>query len=392
MEKVLKIFILLIVISPAFALGEGNRNLLLIAVMGLTPLFLFYKPAFMPKIDIALLFLCLCMMIFPLLFHYETMRWSTVLYSCMFCLFFMTYARLLNHSSFTIEMYSRLLKNLIYAFCIALILQQICVLFNLPIINKSNYSLLEPWKLNSLTSEPSHTARLVAILMYSLLWMEDKIAGEKVEFTQSYKNHKKVWLAFFWVMVTSISGTAILMILVVVLKYFKRQQIIQGCISLIIFVFILSFVQFKPVQRVYKITEAALTFNKREMMKVDHSASLRLIPMMVCFEKLDLTTLNGWTGHGVDYTSKIMYKNVSGVREGYTSGGYGIIALEYGFIPFMIITSFTLGICYHKKNKLQSVILWFFCCFFLGINIQIAWAFIFLSYTNKQFDNDTYLH
>ena len=79
-----------------------------------------------------------------------TMRWSTVLYSCMFCVYFMAFARVLYSNGYDFSDFSKLLKGLIYAYCIVLIIQQFCVLTNLPIFNLSNYDIREPWKLNSL--------------------------------------------------------------------------------------------------------------------------------------------------------------------------------------------------------------------------------------------------
>lgn len=153
-------------IAPAFALGDDNRNLLLIGAMGVSPYFFFRYPIIIPKVDFYLGSICLFMVIFPLLFHPETMRWSTVLYSCMFCVYFMAFARVLYSNGYDFSDFSKLLKGLIYAYCIVLIIQQFCVLTNLPIFNLSNYDIREPWKLNSLMSEPSHSARIIPVLMY----------------------------------------------------------------------------------------------------------------------------------------------------------------------------------------------------------------------------------
>ena len=81
---IINIMIILVAVSPAFALGEGNRNMLLIGAMCLSPYFFIRFPIIIPKVDIPLTILCLMMTAFPLIFHPETMRWSTVLYSCLF--------------------------------------------------------------------------------------------------------------------------------------------------------------------------------------------------------------------------------------------------------------------------------------------------------------------
>lgn len=71
MQLVIKILIILISISPAFALGEGNRNLLLIMAMGLSPLLLLRRLTLIPKIDVPIISLCFCLICFPLFTHPE---------------------------------------------------------------------------------------------------------------------------------------------------------------------------------------------------------------------------------------------------------------------------------------------------------------------------------
>lgn len=150
--------------APAFALGEGDRNLLLIWVMGVSPLIVIARFRFDKNDVLSLLFLA-SIIIFPLIFHPESMRWSTVLYSWMFGLTFIAYKQLLQLNYFTIEPYLKLLKALLLAYFAVLLIQQFCVLTGLPVFNVSNYSPAEPWKLNSLAAEPSHSARIVALLM-----------------------------------------------------------------------------------------------------------------------------------------------------------------------------------------------------------------------------------
>ena len=106
----INIMITLIAVSPAFALGEGNRNLLLIGAMCLSPYYFLRYPIIIPKVDIPLVLLCYMMTGFPLVFHPDTMRWSTVLYSCMFCIYFMAFARVFLAKEYNLSDFSRLLK------------------------------------------------------------------------------------------------------------------------------------------------------------------------------------------------------------------------------------------------------------------------------------------
>ena len=76
-----------LVTSPAFALGAGARNMLLIGAMAISPLLLVQYPIFNKRVDWPLMLFLLCTISFPLIFHPLTMRWSTALYSGMFGVF-----------------------------------------------------------------------------------------------------------------------------------------------------------------------------------------------------------------------------------------------------------------------------------------------------------------
>lgn len=383
MGNIINLFLIILCTSPSFALGEGDRNLLLIGLMSLSPIFL-YKKIHNLKYECILLIFCSLIILNPLIFHPDSIRWSTMLYSCMFCLFFISFTRIFSKRAYNISKYERILKFILYLYFFVLLIQQFCVLVGLPIFNLNNYDITTPWKLNSMSSEPSHTARFVAVLMYSLLLIQDNIAQRKLSLKESYCQNKYQWLSFLWVMITSISGTAMLLLLVILLRYINRKYFFRSFITAFIVVILFFTIDFKPIERVKNITYATLTLDKDAMIEADHSAALRLVPMIVCVENIDIFSLDGWIGKGVDYASKIMSNEIFGVPEGYTSGGCLLLALEYGLFPFFIIIYFTSSICIHKEQKIQSFILWLFCCFFLGVNSQIAWSYIFLSYINKK--------
>ena len=72
-----KIFIIgttLLFISPAFALGDGARNLLLIIAMGISPILFLFYPIIKIKTDLPLIIFILMSIFFPLLNHPESMR------------------------------------------------------------------------------------------------------------------------------------------------------------------------------------------------------------------------------------------------------------------------------------------------------------------------------
>ena len=90
-KRIFYLGICVLMISLSFFLGDGNRNLLLIAVMGTSPLLLILTPI-ITRTDVKIYAIIILTILCPLLNHPETMRWSTVLYSCMFCLFYIAFS------------------------------------------------------------------------------------------------------------------------------------------------------------------------------------------------------------------------------------------------------------------------------------------------------------
>lgn len=378
-------YLIVLSISPAFALGEGARNLLLIAFMGVAPVLLVIYPVW-SRLDALLLLLSITTIIFPLLGHPETMRWSTVLYSCMFFMCFMITTRLLVVSNIDIGRYSNLIKGLIFAYFGVLLIQQCCVLLGLPIFNVSNYDVTQPWKLNSLMSEPEHSGRMMALLMFSYLTMQDCIEGRKITFKESWRRDKPIWLAFLWSMLTMVSAGAYLFLFIVVLKYLNRRRLLPIICCIIVLVILGVLWDIKPIVRVYNIVAAFFTFDINEIYRADQSGALRFIPAIICWHEIDLSSLNGWFGAGVDYVETFLYRYLPGVNEGYTGGGAFQYALEFGVLNFIIYSSFTFYACYDKQNKSVSILFWTLSVLLGGINVQLTWATIVFLYCNKRFE------
>lgn len=381
-----KIIIISLAIAPAFALGSDNRNLILIFVMSISPILIFtFRKLY--KSDLLLLTFIASITLFPSILHPQSMRWSTVLYSYMFCLTFMSYYRLLLSGKLDINSYLKLLRFLILAYFITLILQQFSVLTGLPIINLSNYSIEEPWKLNSLSSEPSHSARILSLLMYSFISVKEVVIDKRYNFLNAFKEDKWLWLAFIWTMVTMGSATAFVFLPLVLLKFLKNRNIILPLSILLLIGFILFNINYIPVERVINVVEATLTFNPDEIIKADHSASFRIVPSIVLISFLDLTSAESWFGHGVDSVSSFMYQYIPYGGEEISGGGFLQVWYEYGLITFIIITIFSIKNTI-RKNDFLTYVFWFMLIFIYGVNNQIVWLCVILLFTNKFFINN----
>ena len=380
--NLLILILIALAVSPAFALGDGNRNLLLIGVMGLSPIIILHYSRF-DRINIWLLLFMGSIIVFPLIFHPESMRWSTVLYSVMFCLTFMAYSELLQRSFFTPRYYQKLLKYLIYAYAITLVIQQFCVLTGLPIFNVSNYFPNEPWKLNSLAAEPSHSARIVALLMYCYITITELLHKRIYNFKIHLKKDKWVWLAFIWVMVTMGSGIAFLFIGIVLLKFISLKNLAPLFFIGGVILFLVNNFNITAFDRTYKTVLATLTFNEEAIIEADHSASFRIVPSIVLIKMIDVELIDFWFGYGVDYINTFMYRYMPGGGENVRGGGLFQVLTEFGFISFILFVIFSFKECFDKRNMTLSIVFWFMLIILNGINSQITWLAIILLYSNR---------
>ena len=361
--------------SLAFALGEDRRNYILIAVMGISPLIIVLTPL-ITRNDAYIYFIIMLSIFCPLLNHPATMRWSTVLYGCMFYIYLIALCHLFMFSNTSQSDIMKLLKCLLFAYAIVLIIQQLCVLLGLPIFNVSNYNIKEPWKLNSLMSEPEHSGRMVGLLMYSYLTIKSIKSGDE-SLVESWKSEKLLWCAFIWCMLTSLSAGAYLFLFIVLTRFMTSKNFLQMAFSLsAVFLAANFFIESVALERFIKFSSAALTFDIYKMCQADLSAALRIVPSILCIQQIDLSTVDGWFGHGIDYVSKFMSNYISGVEIGYTGGGLFLTAVEYGFLVFIVLVVVTFKLCYDKNNKIPTMLFWVFSVLFVGVNSQISWATI----------------
>ena len=96
------------------------------------------------------------------------------------------------------------------------------------------------------------------------------------------------------------------------------------------------FIESVALERFIKFSSAALTFDIYKMCQADLSAALRIVPSILCIQQIDLSTVDGWFGHGIDYVSKFMSNYISGVEIGYNalcqiSAVVHADACQYGF-------------------------------------------------------------
>ena len=364
--------------SPVIFLGEGNRNLGLIALMFVAPLFILRRTL---EADGYLLGFAFSIVIFPALVHSGGTRWSTILYSLMFCGLFISYDGMLRQGKLRLASFLNIMRYLIIAYAVVLLIQQLCVLVGLPIFNLSNYDPSNRWKLNSLSAEPSHSARIVGLLMLSYLPWNRAFWGEQIKTHKvSQRQYILLWLCFFWTMITMLSAAAVAMMVIVLLTNAQGKSLRSYTLGFLLAIFAMFLLPGELTERIFAMSSAFLTLDYETVLNADHSGGMRLAPMLVLLDKIEVFSVSGLFGNGVDSVSLFMSDYIWGVTEGTTGGGLLALWYEYGLIAFLFFVFFTLKTTSALKSPVNFLI-WFILIFIAGVNNQMVWLAIILLHT-----------
>lgn len=370
-------------ISLAFAQGDDDRDYILIGCMTFGPIIYVSSLTKLIKVDKVLLVFMTIMLIIPILFGFQYIRWSSLFFSYMFFFYFLAGIHCAIKGNVRVGDISWITKKIIYAYAIVLILQQFCVLIGIPIINGSALTPDEPWKLNALSAEPSHTSRLVGVLMFAFIYCQSILAGHKLSFTQSLKRDSMVWIAFLWVTLTTVSGTAMLIIFVILLMFYSEKSL--PIIGFILFLFLTvgAMSDMTAVKRSSSFIGSVLTVDTDKMINADHSASVRIVPWILCIQHINIFTFRSWVGEGMGTVAQWMSIYMPGVPSDFSGGGSANMLVEQGLIIGLLYLVITFRLCYSKQYKLSSIGLWILCIVTEGINMQMTWLCLLILFLVK---------
>lgn len=174
-------------------------------------------------------------------------------------------------------------------------------------------------------------------------------------------------------MLTMMSGTAMIILALIITRYIRRKNIISiACIIGLIIVLgvILDFV---PLQRSTNFLQATVTGDTKSMIATDHSASIRIVPTLLCLSRINPFSLNGWIGEGMGSTSIWMSHYMPGVPQGWSGGAMANYVLENGMIIGLYFLIYSFQLCVDKRYKLVTFGFWIMCIVLIGVNTQIGW-------------------
>lgn len=347
--------------------GDGVSNLK-VALMALTPIIFIFKTPVISKPlfwGAALWLTCYFCASFQ-----SYMRFSTIGYFGMFIMTFIVFYNLVYQGAFSFSYFKRLLRALIYVFAVVLILQQICMLIGVKsfwLLNLDNQAFLAIDKLPSLTLEPSHTARILAVIMLCYLrCLQIENDGKRVSLVALLsKENLFVTIMFFYSMLTMGSGTAFIALGILCLYFITWRNIWYVLPLLIGFVAISSVFEVKQLTRAVDTLQATMTGDKRQVLDADGSAATRILPIINTFTQTDLTDKETWFGKGTSkkFKAENIYKVVRTSKIPILEQ-YGLIAailslvlvytcmikkiLSIETLVFAMLFSFTIGNVYYN--------------------------------------------
>lgn len=330
--------------------SRGGVSYVKLAVSMFCPfIFILYSP----KINRATILLSLyyVLVVFTAIFHPDTLRWSTLLYLLTFLVTYLAFYNLIvEEHVFSADYFIKLLKGLILAYFITLLIQQAFIIIGIkyfPLINLAQV-LNRGIGANSLSYEPSTAAMVLAFSFLSLLRMLELRYGRKLSIKEIFVEAKWSTIGFLWSMLTMGSGTAFIALGILLLYFIKRRYALTGIPLLIIFYVCIQYIDFEPLNRAVVSFESFLTLDNTSISRADGSAAARIVPLANFLTKLDLTTVDGWFGHGVDYSlSKGLFSDQIMI------GGIA----DYGFLSFVIL-QILVYTCMIKKIFSLETLMW----------------------------------
>ena len=379
LRNILSVFLVLMSIQILPIEGSGTSLIKIMGMMSMTIIMLLYAPIINKAVILGsayLLFLTISIIV-----NIETFRAETVLYRFVSVLAFISFYNIVYYKQvFSLDYFIRLIKGLIVAFVVVLIIQQF---LKISFIGYSSALWINLAKLdrnilavNSLSLEPSHSARILGALaivlmrLYKCLWGEEQFTIKNI-----WRDFKWGVIGLIWAFLSMASGTAIIALFLVVLTMIKkRYSIIILTVSVSLFVAI-PHINYPPVQRVYKAMSAATTLNRENIQEADLSASARILPFIYTIEHFDLSKKETWIGHGID----------TGVKNDKWSTKRMIGDMtDYGLIQYIFALGLIFTCCIKRFLSVETL---FFIILLMAEvrNIYVWWSIFMLFSISKYF-------
>lgn len=310
-------------------------------------------------------------------FHPESWRWSTLLFSTAFVLSYISiYNFVVVEKVFSIEHFIKICKWVMMAYFVACIIQQALIVLGityLPLVNMM-YALDRGIGCQSLSLEPSHSARIMLVLYYAYVKCCEYKRGEG-PFTLSELfrgEHKWVTICFLWMMLTMGSGTAFVCLILFSLYFVRRHNWYYVIPILAICYTLIQASGIEALDRATSTIEATSTLDAQTVREADGSAAVRITPMLNSLNA-DFTQFDTWFGKGID--------------AGHAMGAKKTTFDDYGFVFYLITLLFNFS-CAYNIWSLATIFMFAGVAGGTGGNIYYAWALMMVMTCVKYFHDN----
>lgn len=313
----------------------GVDKLLFFALALLGFFFLYFKVS-KAFIVATLMFL---VQFFVSVFHPESFRSSTLIYSGMLIYSFISiYTLVYDKHIFTNEQFIKLIKGLIYAFFVVCIIQQMLIMIGFRNIPWLNLRFLDRGiGCSSLSYEPSSFARFMFVYYFAYIKCTEYSSGCTLTIKELFNSeHRRITFMFLWTMFTMGSGTAFVCLALLSLNFINKQNwyYITPSFLFILFV-ILPLLNFEQSNRAVSVMTAMTTFDQEQVEAADGSGAGRISPLLNSFSA-DFSKKETWLGYGTDYVTKnnLFFTQKSTLFD------------DYGLIWYLIVLYFSFTTTY----------------------------------------------
>ena len=319
---------------------------------------------------------------FSVFYNEQNIRFLSLAYKIGFIVMFIMYYDLIHlRNALSIETFKSFIKKLISAYAFCLIIQQVFI-----IIGVTEFSLINLTQFldrglgsNSLSLEPSHSARILTVAMLVLLRLEQVTSPKnKLLFKPFFRKNKKIIFLFFWCMLTMNSGTAIIGLIILSTFFIKKQYLLGLIPVLILLIVIIPRIENQSLDRVKNIFSAVETLDTSQIKITDYSAASRIVPFINTINYIDITETSTWIGSGTD----------SNINSEYLSEEQFIGEIrDYGLICYFASLLLFFGCCARKLFSIETLVFVLLLATTIN-NVAYTWSILLLFTTSKYFIDD----
>lgn len=376
------LFVLTISLSPFMESSHGHNFLFITFVL----LFIstnFKNTIYINSFKKSFLYFFIAFFI-SIILNYNYFRLASFLYTVVLIIMFSTYLNFLKLNFFKLYEYIKTIKIIIFLFFITLLIQQLLYYFD----SSFTFNKLgsDGWKMNSLSLEPSLTGIIINILFFSYIKMCDIINNKKSTLFNILHNHFLIFFAYCYIVFTSGSSFGVLFYFIVLLYFTNRKLILISFASLLVLILLLYKYDYTPIVRLFEILPAIKTADVNTIFLTEASAGIRIIPVIIYFNSLNLFDIHTWFGNGSAFSAKQLALLLNSNDDLFYGWAFPSFLIDHGIITFVILIWSII------KYALKSLNIFEYLLFALtllntSINTQYFWITVIYFSTNQYFIN-----